>query len=78
MFLTTRKARRKYVLLIRKTNDIKHLKENYARVNTHVVIKSIKQGKLPFEKKAEQALGKSYCAPVKGYTLTAGAKFVDR
>ena len=39
---------------------------------------SIKQGKLPFEKKAEQALGKSYCAPVKGYTLTAGAKFVDR
>ena len=59
-------------------NDIKHLKENYARVNTHVVIKSIKQGKLPFEKKAEQALGKNYCAPVKGYTLTAGAKFVGR
>ena len=59
-------------------NDIKHLKENYARVNTHVIIKSIKQEKLPFEKKAEQVLGKSYCAPVKGYTLPAGAKFVGR
>ena len=59
-------------------NDIKHLKEHYARLNTKVVVKSIDQGKLPFEKKAEKALGKRYQAPVKGYTLPAGAKFVGR
>ncbi len=49
--------------------DIRHLKENYAQVNTKVVIKSVEKGKLPFEVNAEKALGKDYKKPIKGYQL---------
>ena len=58
-------------------NDIKHLKQHYAKVGTPVVVKSIKQGKYPFEVKAEQALGKKYVAQRKGYVLEKGAQFVN-
>ncbi|MBQ8656438.1 MAG: L,D-transpeptidase [Prevotella sp.] len=56
--------------------DIIHLKENYARVKTRVIIKPLAQGKLPFEVKAEQRLGGQYQAPKPGYTLLPGAQFV--
>ena len=59
-------------------NDIKHLKEHYAKVGTPVVVKSIKEGKLPFELKAEKALGSRYVAQRKGYVLEKGAVFVDK
>ena len=49
--------------------DIIHLKTNYAQVGTKIIIKSIKQGKLPFEQRAERALGTRYKHPVKGYIL---------
>lgn len=57
--------------------DIIHLKTNYARVQTKVIIKPINQGKLPFEIKAEQRLGNRYKKPTDGYTLLAGATFVE-
>lgn len=47
--------------------DIKHLKQHYAAVGTRVVIKPVGQAKLPFEQRAEKALGDAYKAPVKGY-----------
>ena len=52
--------------------DIRHLKDHYAQVNTKVVIKSVKQGKLPFEVRAEQALKDAYKKPVKGYQKLKG------
>ena len=58
--------------------DIIHLKQNYARVKTKVIIKPLAQGKLPFERKAEQALGDQYQSPREGYTLLPGAQFVNR
>lgn len=58
--------------------DIIHLKTNYARVNTRVVIKPCSEGKLPFELKAEKRLGNNYHAPSPGYTLPAGAQFVEQ
>ena len=57
--------------------DIIHLKSNYARVGTKVVIKPIGQGKLPFELRAEQQLGSQYHSPQAGYTLLPGAQFVN-
>ncbi len=60
--------------------DIKHLKENYARVGTAVVIKSddegANRGPYNFEKKAWKA-AKDFCYPTAGYTLLPGATFVD-
>ena len=59
-------------------NDIQHLKQHYARVGTPVVVKSIKEGKYPFETKAEQALGHQYVHQCKGYVLEKGAKFLEK
>ena len=49
--------------------DIQHLKQNYALVGTKVVVKPFKQGKLPFELRAEKALGDKYAKQTKGYKL---------
>ena len=59
-------------------NDIQHLKQHYAQVGTRVIVKSIKQGKYPFEVKAEKALGGKYVPQRKGYVLEKGAQFVSK
>lgn len=59
-------------------NDIQHLKQHYAQVGTRVIVKSIKQGKYPFEAKAEKALGGKYVPQRKGYVLEKGAQFVSK
>ncbi|MCR4853900.1 MAG: L,D-transpeptidase [Prevotella sp.] len=60
-------------------NDIKHLKEHYARVRTRVIIQSDakgpNRGPYAFEKKAWKA-AKDFQLPTKGYTLLKGASFV--
>ena len=47
-------------------------------MKTKVIIKPLAQGKLLFERKAEQALGDQYQSPREGYTLLPGAQFVNR
>lgn len=49
--------------------DIITLHDNYIGVGTQVVVKSIKTGKLPFELKAEKALGDKYKAARRGNPL---------
>lgn len=53
--------------------DIITLHDNYIGVGTKVVVKSIKTGKLPFELKAERALGDKYKAARIGNPLLANA-----
>lgn len=59
-------------------DDIKHLKENYARVGTPVIIKSDAKGPncgpYAFEEKAWKA-AKDFQLPTRGYTLLKGATF---
>ena len=47
-------------------NDLLRLHDLYAEVDMPVVIKGIKENKLPFEVKAEQKLGDQYKAPKDG------------
>ena len=61
-------------------DDIKHLKENYARVGTRVIIKSdfdkSNCNPYPFEQRAWKA-AKDFRHPINGYTLLPGARFVN-
>lgn len=50
-----------------RNNDIKDFKQRFVQVGTKIIIKSISQGKLPFEVKAEKALGAQYVSPKPGY-----------
>ena len=54
-------------------NDLLILHDKYAKAGQKVIIKSIKQGKLPFEKKAEKALGDTYKAPKPGNPVVSDA-----
>lgn len=60
-------------------DDIKHLKDNYARVGTKVIIRSDfdknNRAPYPFEERAWQRENK-YRFPTKGYTLLPGTRFV--
>ena len=62
-------------------DDIKHLKENYARVGTRVIIKSDFDKNncdpYPFEQRAWKA-AKDFRHPINGYTLLPGARFVKQ
>lgn len=52
--------------------DIIKLHDNYAEVGTRVFVKSFKTGKLPYEVKAENALGGKYQAPKPGNPYVKG------
>lgn len=47
--------------------DIIHFHDHFARVGMKVVVKPYNQGKLPFEVKAQKALGNRYYYATKGY-----------
>ncbi len=48
-------------------NDIRTFHDLYAALGQKVIIKGIGEHKLPFEQKAEEALGEAYVAPTPGY-----------
>lgn len=52
--------------------DLNRLHDVYAQEGTKVIIKGIKEGKLPFEQKAEKALGNDYKAPKPGNPFAKG------
>mgnify|MGYP002619910362 CR=1 FL=1 len=52
--------------------DINTFHDLYAQVGQKVLIKGVGERKLPFEQKAEQALGNKYVAPTAGNKLAAG------
>lgn len=54
--------------------DIITLHDLFAQENMKVVVKGYTIGKLPFEEKAEKALGEKYKAPKKGNPFAKGAK----
>ncbi len=49
--------------------DLDLLRARFAFISQKVIIKGINQGKLPFEMKAQQALGNLYQAPKAGYVM---------
>lgn len=58
--------------------DIITLHDLYAQVGQKVLIKGVSEKKLPFEEKAEKALGDQYIAPKPGNTLTDNDKSTDK
>ncbi len=57
--------------------DLLQLHDMYAQEGMKVIVKGINEGKLPFEVKAQQALGGSYMAPKPGNPYAVGAAEAD-